>query len=227
MTRQTKCPNCGHSTLGLTAPTVNRARRPLLTMNERTEHGVAVPLEQALVSGGFVAGLGAIAMSLLPGAGAEWIKFGAFAGLLTGGLVWRWAIQEDGRRVWHRIEAALGVDLDGDGVIGDPGPGQPSERLLPVHNAGRPLGARTRFEQFVKGCELRTAQNYWEQERKLDRGDYTGWRDTLISLGWAAWRSKHTPKQGWKLLFPPDEIIAGMFRGGTAKTSRPTVTGAA
>jgi len=64
----------------------------------------------------------------------------------------------------------------------------------------------------VRGCALNTAQNYWEgPPRYLPRENYLEWRDVLIRLGWARWRSSY-PNQGWELLFTPERIISGALR---------------
>jgi hypothetical protein len=91
---------------------------------------------------------------------------------------------------------------------------QPSGGYLPVHSPARPhAGRHAVLRNFVRGCAVNTSQNYWEQTRKMGRAQYIELRDLLINLRWAGWVSAKARGQGWKLLYPVDEIIAGLFRG--------------
>jgi hypothetical protein len=176
------------------------------------ESDVWVPSLQALLSGVF-AGLagGAVAHVIT-------LDRAMFIGITTGavcaGLVWAAQVRDHNRLLW-KVEEIVGADVDGDGVVGEPPRPEVHEQLVLVHGAGRApeQSLRRRFEEFVRGCErMGTAQNYWEQTRKLDRSEYLQWRDSLIRLGWGKWRSPGSPNQGWELIASADEVIAGMFR---------------
>lgn len=216
---QRRCPTCGRRVptgFEAVAPPITKQRRPpIIQIGERTERAWLVPIAQSLTSGVIAGSTVAVLASFDPE--MQFARIGALSGLVTTSLVWGWSVKDDARRVWYKLENTLGLDLDRDGVIGEPASLQTDEKLLPVHNAGLGREKRSlqvRLTRFVEGCELNgTSQNYWEQSRKMERPEFVHFRDALISLGWAAWRSEKTTGQGWKLLYTAKEIKAGMFRG--------------
>ena len=117
-----RCPTCGALTANgfkAVAPSiVEKPRRALVQMGERTEKGWFVPTVQAGTAGLIAGGIGAVALSLAPG--APWGKAGVLTGLITSGLVWWAAVNDDKKRLWYMLENTLGIDLDGDGEIGEP-----------------------------------------------------------------------------------------------------------
>jgi hypothetical protein len=87
-------------------------------MGERTESAVAVPIAQSVTSGLITGSIGAVVASFAPD--TPWARIGVLTGLVTTGLVWVWSVRDDAQRVWYRLEKTLGVDLDGDGIVGEP-----------------------------------------------------------------------------------------------------------
>lgn len=176
---------------------------------------VAVPGLQALVTG---AVLGAAGGALAGLAGADrWLPVSVAVGGAVTGLAWLVLLSEQRRLLW-RVETIIGADLNQDGAVGKPTgapEGEPRDRLVLLHsNTERNRSPiRRQFEQFVRGCDAHgTAQNYWESTGGLDRDTYLRFRDSLMRLGWAEWRSTGAPNQGWELTADPDVIIRGMFR---------------
>lgn len=146
------------------------------------------------------------------------LSIGAIIGVMSARFHWQRELSEANAALW-RIEEITRTDLDGDGHVGAPpvpAPRRPDHPLTLVFGAPPHKTRQERFEAFVRGCKDSTAQNYWEgPPHNLPREDYINWRDTLIRLGWAAWRSGSSKKPGWELLFTPEEIIAqGLRRAG-------------
>jgi len=215
----TKCPTChGSGSVPDGFKMTTTATRPILfrsrEKDQRTVDAVDIPFKQSLAGGGFVSIVCGSIAALSPW--DVWPQVALLAGSVTGLGIWWWATSQDKQRVWWRLENLLGVDLTGDNIIGEPAPApHTKETLLPVHDANR-KSERERIEVFIRDCETKdTALNYWVENRKLKRETYTEWRDLLIRLRWAGWVSKKSRNQGWGLLSTADEIITGMFRGGT------------
>ncbi len=227
----TTCQHCGARIQGgmrFNPPTMPRLSLPFGRGGERTENAVMVPLQQAAITGAIATGVVSLAFSYVPILRDWWARAGALSGLTTTGLVWLWAVGVDFGRVRDRLETALDLDLDGNDVIGGQPAPQVEETLLPIYAPQRkpPEKKRTRerFQRFLEGCEHQsTAQNYWEKQRRMDREIYEEWRDTVIGLGWAAWRRKSGDRGGgWYLLFTAREIMTGMFSSGGIKAPSPT-----
>ncbi len=193
-------------------------RRPARSAN--IESDVAVPGVQALITG-LIGGIAGGIVAMLVHAPKPW-AWGLAIGVITTAVTWILLLVDHRQLLWE-IEEVIGRDLDDDGIVGDPDPPAPEERLILVHDAGRhhQVNERARFEAFIRGCEVHgTSQNYWEGPGRLEREEYLRWRDALIRLGWAKWRNPRHPRQGWVLLFPAEEIISGMFRSGSARASK-------
>jgi hypothetical protein len=176
---------------------------------------LVVPLGQSVVTGAFVAGLVVFVLSEV---GPSWeingLKVWAFLTLAISAGVWV-VLLKDTRQLLRQFEKLTGLDLDGDGTAGEP-----VERLVIV-NAGREQeetpqqeSARrvSQFAQFVSGLPSRgTGLRGWEKD--LSRETYQEYRDALIRLGWARWKSVKddgTPneRQGWELVKTAPEILA-------------------
>ena len=67
---------------------------------------------------------------------------------------------------------------------------------------------RSEFDTFVIRCERTTALRDYER-LGVSRADYEQWRDMLIRLGWAEWRSQDH-RQGWELTAEPSEVLAAL-----------------
>lgn len=98
-----------------------------------------IPALQALGTAAIVtAGGSLVADFWLPG--VEPVKFGALCGVVSLGGVWWEGIRDDAKRVWYELERRFGVDLDGDGVIGEPEP-QPRQTAIDEVDDRAPNGA--------------------------------------------------------------------------------------
>jgi hypothetical protein len=174
-----------------------------------------VPLGQAITTGvllGALVGFAADKWGLVTSA-AGLLSLWLQAAVVIGAVVWL-VLLVDTRKLLRTIEKVVGLDLDGDGHKGQP------ERVIVV-NAERAARERQQLErgarvsQFVdfvsripvKGTSLRS----WEKQ--LGRDVYCEYRDLLIRLGWAAWRSvgpggRPNQTQGWDLVVPPEVILS-------------------
>ncbi len=172
--------------------------------------GVAVVLGLSLGSG-VVAGVGALLMCI----GLELDT--RIALVVAGGailVVWVLALARF-ENIVFAVETITGLDLNRDGAIGKTP--HVEERII-VANAGvvpkrtpNAPARNTQFAMFVRDLNTRgTGGTVWERE--LGRDTYRHYRDTLIRLKWARWKSvgargKVNEKQGWELVLDPDEIV--------------------
>lgn len=63
--------------------------------------------------------------------------------------------------------------------------------------------------EFVTTCERTTAQRDHEA-LGTSRAQYERYRQVLLSLGWAEWRSESDHRQGWELTAEPDDILEAL-----------------
>jgi len=181
----------GTSSYELQRPT----RQPAL------ESDVWVPLAQGLIT----ALLLGTSASILLWAGwgvALWPTF-PVATSAAAMLTWLWRMGAVGETLWT-IERTLGVDLDGDEVVGEP------EAHIVTINGGPPpdpaARLRAEFVNFIKGCCAGdTSLRRWEAAG-MSRERYQEFRDRLIKAGFAQWNSDDK-RQGWKLTAPANHII--------------------
>jgi hypothetical protein len=139
----------------------------------------------------------------------SWLAVALLVATLT-----RIVLLMDTRRLLWGIERLTGLDLDRDGATG-----KPQERLVIV-NAGQShteaeqqanAERASQFAQFVARLPAKgTAARKWEKE--LGRETHQEYRDALIKLGWARWKSIRadgTPneKKGWALVLPAAKIL--------------------
>jgi hypothetical protein len=175
---------------------------------------VLVPVLQAAISGALLAALLVFVVSeVAPGFGGDLLKVWAITALAITAGAWLLLLGQTRRLLWT-VERLTGQDLNRNGVIG-----KPQERLVIVNaakssqqsaqaeNQERAEGFRDFVELLdVRGTDLRA----WE--KRIGRETYQAYRDALIRLGWARWRSvaaDGTPntKQGWELTAEPSWIL--------------------
>ena len=180
-----------------------------MTRHRRTDpYRVAIPWEPST-------GLGAdFAESLLTGAlvaaviilgdraiFGQWCEVPAMGFILSACVLGAWIRCRTRGRVTRSPRVASTDDLS------DPG----KDRVIMVNPkppGDQDQGAdRGDFETFVRGCAVDTSLRRWEGD--LGREGYERYRDVLIRLGWAEWRSKDR-RQGWALVGDPGEILAAM-----------------
>ena len=172
---------------------------------------VLVPLFQAGVTGMLLSGLVTF-VSNRAGydgeLGALWLGLALFISTVA----WVFLVI-DTRRLLRTIEKLSGIDIDGDGQVG-----QVQERYIPVNApAARREAAQIAQEneraevacelaEFVAriphiGSDVRT----WAP--RIGAQKYRTFRALLLELGWAAWNSPRDKRQGWSLVLPVREIL--------------------
>ena len=186
------------------------AAQPSITAERRTPTGeatiaadVAVPALQAVCTAGAVlVGVGLIALAL------GWSRdvmllCGGVA--MLGGWFWRLAHSDRAR---HVVETVTRLDLDGDGQIGTQRAYtvvQPAVARAAVAAETQQAAAsaeRAALLAFVDTCCIRgtsEAAHNIKAGSGPDRAEYIRKRDTLLSLGVAAWRNPERPKAGWQM----------------------------
>lgn len=172
---------------------------------------LVVPVGQALITGGLLSGLITFALSRTAFDGD--LKALWFGLALTIGTVAWLLLLADTRRLLRAIEKLSGLDLDRDGHAG-----KPDDRMVLVNApAARKEAARisqkreeaetaAELAEFVaKLPTLGTDQRTWEG--RIGREKYTVFRDLLLEMGWARWRSAADKRVGWELVLPVREIL--------------------
>lgn len=179
---------------------------------------VAVPLLQAAITGGLLAiPATLLAKALVPD--ADGLKL--YAILASGFMCIAWMVLlGEHRKLLWLIEGVTGHDLDGDKSVG-----QPQERVIIVNGGRMAQEAKRAAEsqegtswqaglvRFVMGLEqYGTSQREWVERQKMDLETYKEYRDTLIRMGVADWKSKDKngnphEKQGWALSVPAAWIL--------------------
>lgn len=176
---------------------------------------VGVPLAQASISGGILSGLLAWGLhELAPAASVDLGRFFLFWWLVLGGAVW-FVVLVDGRRLLWRLERWVARDIDQDGQIGEPAErvvvvGVPQAQEKAQERAQQ--ATQSQFRSFVAGLPIRgTSLRAWEKD--IGRERYTQYRDVLLRMRWAQWRSvgangRPRERQGWALTVPVDDILS-------------------
>jgi hypothetical protein len=185
------------------------------TENSGFREAVVIPLAQSVITGVFI--------GLASGAGAAVLHFeqpvtiGAALGCCVMAGSWlsyrgRWA---------HMLEALAGVDLDKDGVIGEPPPPQPTGTTIEIISEDRRAGDYVflpgiepeRLQQL--GAGLMAGQSFnqaaWTGSgRPFSRREFEALRGEFLRRGLCTWRNPAAPAQGCELT-PPGEAVARYF----------------
>lgn len=183
-----------------TAPTIEtRTARRVPGM----ESDVLVPLSQAAITAVAVA----IAAGLVSWA-ADWswrVPVVAFALALV--LGWLWRLRLVDRLLWQ-IETWTDHDIDGDGAKGRPtvsyavaNPGQARSVVARENRQEAEDAERAALLAFVDKCFISGCGEHAHGVKASGpaRADYVARRDTLLSLGVAAWRFPGNPRGGWTM----------------------------
>jgi hypothetical protein len=111
-----------------------------------------------------------------------------------------------GRHAIWTIETWRKLDIDGDGMQG-----QPQERLLTIRGGiGNPSTTqRMTIAEFVRLCDSHgTAwHSTWAQTGLISQDEWETKRNVLIGSGHAAWINPQFPTAGWRLTASSDTII--------------------
>ena len=152
---------------------------------------LVVPFGQAMITGALLAGLFVVLLAeVVPDFDGDLLKVWAMIALGIAALAWLLLLVDTRRLLWA-IEKLTGRDLDNDNQVG-----KPTERVVIVNAAKAQQEATQQantqrasdFSQFVAGLATKgTSQRSWEPE--LGRATYQDYRDALIRLGWARWKS--------------------------------------
>jgi hypothetical protein len=214
------CPNCGFPVLGggwqkreykkfdfgseaaflerdrgFTVPAGVEWEKKMPAREANMQSDVFVPLVQSLVTG-LCAGVGC---------GAIWdIPVGLVIGAASTGICWLLLMGEHRRLLWI-IETIKGVDLDGDGEIGEP----TTTRIEVDITDGKKKRAinidfgfpQEKFVIFAKGilAGKSTSVNTWTGSGKLfSDTEFDNLRDELIARRLAHWKNPEHHNLGWK-----------------------------
>lgn len=167
---------------------------------------------------GFLLGLCAGVIAWLAGWGAPWAWFIA-SWVFSTAVTWLALLG----RVLRVAEAVLGVDLDRDGVIGDPN----RIRLQPAE-----VSPTTRIDLIDErdGYQVQRAELPIDPERlalvsyqvqhgapfshglagagkPLSRSQYESLRDYMLSRSWLTWRNPYSPKDGLELTLAGRSVV--------------------
>jgi hypothetical protein len=191
------CPTCGAKVrrgFTFTAPPIVPAKRARLQLSERAEAALLIPAGQAIGTGAVIAAVGTLAADLwLPGWEA-W-KIGALCGVVAIGGVWWDGIRDDAKRVWYELERRFGVDLDRDGIVGEPEKRHPRQTAIDEiderHSSGAPRTASLtwlpiapeetqRLAAAVVVDGVRFVRGELVAEGAIKLNDYKGVKDALL-----------------------------------------------
>ncbi|HFD38520.1 MAG TPA: hypothetical protein ENJ31_01535 [Anaerolineae bacterium] len=170
---------------------------------------VVVPLVQALITGGLLAGVIAFLLwQVAPDLDGD--PLAAWAGLALGisTLAWLVLLGQTRRLLWA-VERAIAQDLDGDGAVGKPvPPPPPTIRVEVAREDGRqvqfvdlpisPRAAGIIARGVLRGQRL--SESAWSGRGGVcSRSEFGRFRAVLIERGWAVWRNPQAPAQGIEL----------------------------
>lgn len=164
---------------------------------------VIIPSTQALISG-TIAGATALAAANLAGADA-W-PWAGLAAATTAGIMWFTNLRA-WRAAVYGVELAMGADLDGDGIVGEPEIPEPATVRLELTDGpnttiaqlpASPEQLRRLAAGVLAGGTL--AEATWTGHgRPFSRGQFGQLRAELINRGLANWNSPGTPARGISL----------------------------
>ena len=172
---------------------------------------LVVPFGQSMITGALMSGLVTF-LSVQAGFEGERTRLWFGLALGIGTITWLFLLI-DTRRLLRQIEKLTGLDLDRDGLVGDPQDkivlvNAPAAREEAQQRALAQEKADTAAElsEFVArlpaiGTDART----WE--KRIGREKYQTFRSVLLEMGWAVWNSPHDKRRGWRLVLPVREIL--------------------
>jgi len=167
---------------------------------------IIIPLLISLVTGLLLTGFTVLGVQVVWHVWWPW-TWAAF--MFAGVTLGTWILQN-----WHVVlweaEEKTGVDLDRDGIIGDPSQryvlvnaAPPEEQM--EHSVDR---AHKRFCQFVQDAGKSTATRDLS-EKGYSREEIRYFRDDLLMRGgWAEWRNSDSRKDGWRLTRPVGVVLS-------------------
>lgn len=164
-------------------------------------HPVVIPLLQAVITGVLVGLLAGVATALFKIPVNAW---GVMLIFMLAGMLYSWLKYL--ARWQHVIEWVLGVDLDGDGYVGDPtpAPAPPPIRVEVVQDHGNTLDILDlpHPEKVPLLAAHVTAGRAFAMDATahiLSRDQFIDIREALVGRGFAHWRVPGADKQGVEL----------------------------
>jgi hypothetical protein len=159
---------------------------------------VGVPVGQALVTGILVA-LCSAGVTIAVG-WPWWVPPAVLVGTST--LVWVWLLV-DHRRLLRFVEKVVGVDLDGDGEVGEDA-GRPERVKVEITRGTQqvyldlPCGRETlrTVARAVLADQPLSESRWTGQGRPFSRATFAEFRDELLERGLLAWRNPQAHSQG-------------------------------
>ena len=175
------------------------------TRGATIEGDVRVPLAQASITA--VAVAVPVALLTASGHGSAWIPISAFGVTLTASWLWLLA---DHRSLLRTVERITQRDLDGDGRIAEqPVVKRVSFNAVEQTAAGHylrsrridiPRGDEKAIAEMARGVVAGKPFTQREWAHIYNRDEFNELRDTLIKLGYAAWRDSNDRKLGVDLI---------------------------
>lgn len=175
--------------------------------------GASLPALQAVISGAFLGLLGGFGIGIL----VDWIDYGSpwRAGLIAGVLtmlltiafVWFRQLEDWRELVWS-LESSLAVDLDRDGIKGDPDQVVNTVRVELVRDEGRRVQIAdiptdpARLADFARGIldGQPISERQWSGAGALfSQNEFRAVRDAFMARGWLRWVDARYPQQGIEL----------------------------
>ena len=167
---------------------------------------VWIPLLISLVTGLLLTGFAVLGVQVL---WETWWPWTWAAFMFAGVSLGVWILQNWDVLLWE-AEERVGVDLDRDGVIGDPNQRYVLVNAAPPEEVERPVDrAHRRMCQFVRDAEQSTAARDLE-EKNYSRDEIKMFRELLIRGKWAVWRNPANNRDGWRLTRPVGVILAAI-----------------
>jgi hypothetical protein len=172
---------------------------------------LVVPFGQAMITGGLLSGLVTF-ISARAGYDGELLALWFGLALFIGTVTWIFLLV-DTRRLLRQIEKLTGLDIDGDGKVGNP-----QDRIVLVNadkareeaqqhaQAQERASMAAELSEFVARLpQVGTDQRTWE--KRIGRDKYQAFRDALLEMGWAEWNSPRDKRRGWRLVLPVRQIL--------------------
>lgn len=178
----------------------------------RLSSGVGLPLAQSSVTGFVVAGAVGVYCWLLGAPGAWWkYSLGTLVGVLVIAwlvLLWRWL------KLTTPLERLLNIDLNKDGVVGEPEPVQVLRVELKSEDGKQlrflDLPYAERLPDFFRSLETGSSlsESTWcGSGAAFSKPEFFRLRDELLKTGIIRWRNPDAPAQGLDLT-PSGKAVA-------------------